>query len=337
MYKLKATNFNQEVLSDETLNWIEKNNLWNLWVPKTHGGLEMSFCKGLEQLRALSEIDGSLGWTVTLCSGANFFFGNLRKDVVDEIFINPGKPVCFGGSGGVDGIAEEKEEGYLISGRWKYATGAPYLSHFTFNAKILSEGKEVLDKEGSPVIKSFLLPKEEVDIIADWDAMGLKATVTHSFAINSKWLHQRFGFTYNEVHHHHPIYKIHFSIFADLTLLVNYIGMASHFLKEAQKVFDYHILMGQLQSIVKQANDTCKQYALNIEREIALGNRLPPYWVKEVHTQAINIVKELSIGIIKLYPILGMKACNSNHPLNHIFRDYFTATQHHNFNMKQDE
>src|SRR5690606_32069296 len=145
---IKINQYNLNLLetnefSPETLQWIADRNLWNLWVPKAYNGLESSLTQGLKELQSLAKIDGSLGWTITLCSGANYFIGNLQPDTANQIFLNSKKTVCFGGSGGVFGIAEQQGDHYIISGEWHYATGAPYLSHFTLNAKILSDGKQI--------------------------------------------------------------------------------------------------------------------------------------------------------------------------------------------------
>ncbi|WP_318542396.1 acyl-CoA dehydrogenase family protein [Marixanthotalea marina] len=334
MHKLRSLCVNQNEFPKEVLDWIAEENLWNLWIPKSYGGLEMPLSKGLEKLRSLAEIDGSLGWTVTLCSGANFFLGNLQEHVADSIFLNPKTPVCFGGSGGVFGTAEKKDGGYIISGTWKYATGAPYLSHFTLNAKIVENGKELKDEKGDCLVRSFVIDKKDVEIIEDWNAMGLKATATHSFQVKEKWVDEKFRFIYNKQYHDHAIFKIDFSVFADLTLWVNYIGVASHFLEEAQKVNTSKKELGALVVEIENAYAKINQYASQIEETIDSGNPLPEIWVSEIHKNASMSVKKLSEAIIKIYPLLGIKGCSENHVLNHIFKDYFTATQHHIFSRQ---
>ncbi|QHT67366.1 hypothetical protein GXP67_12335 [Rhodocytophaga rosea] len=46
-------------------------------VPKVYGGKEISLPEVLQTLEALSYADGSVGWVVTLCSGAGWFGGFL--------------------------------------------------------------------------------------------------------------------------------------------------------------------------------------------------------------------------------------------------------------------
>ncbi|MFG6687932.1 acyl-CoA dehydrogenase [Mariniflexile sp. HNIBRBA6329] len=320
--------------STETLEWIANKNLWSLWVPKVYNGLELSLTEGLKQLQVLAKTDGSLGWTVTLCSGATYFIGNLQPDVANHIFLNPKDTVCFGGSGGVFGTAEKQGDDYIISGEWHYATGAPYLSHFTLNAKIIDNGKPVLNTDGTPLVYSFVIPKEEVTIIENWDTMGLKATATHSFKVDSVKVASKYAFVYNNFYLPQPIFKIPFSVFADLTLWVNYLGMAEHFFDEASLVLEQQPLKPFILMLYK-TNKQLYKFAEDIEIFTTNETEITKAYIENLHATAAASVKTISEAILKVYPLLGVKACSEKHLLNRIFRDYFTATQHHVFSRRQ--
>jgi len=318
------------IFSPEVLHWIDNENLWNIWVPKIYGGLELSLTAGLEQLKALAKIDGSLGWTITLGSGANYFIGNLEPQTAQEIFLNTATAVRMGGSGGVCGVAKKEGDQYIISGKWKYATGAPYLSHFTLNAEIFEKGEQVLMADGTPKVSSFVIPKKDVHIISDWDTMGLKASATHSFEVHAIPVPERFQFQYNRFYLPQPIFKISFTVFADLTLWVNYIGMAAHFLEESRTVLAKEIL-ADFEKCVAAANQKLFHYAEIIENTISNTLSSTSDFHKELHDEASNSVKKISRAMIEIYPLLGVKASRESCNLNQIFRDYFTATQHHIF------
>jgi len=318
-----------DIFPEKLLNWIAQENLWNIWVPKAYGGLELSLTEGLSKLKELAKIDGSLGWTVTLCSGANFFIGNLEPAAAKEIFHSE-KITILGGSGGVFGTAEKIGDDYKISGTWRYATGANYLTHFTLNAEIQENGKTLLNKDGSPQVRSFIIPKEEAKIIEDWKTMGLKASVTNSFKVEGSVISKRFSFIYNEFYQPQDIFKIPFSVFADLTLWVNYMGMAEHFLEEANSVKSVKAIETLAEGLELE-NQKIIAYAEKIEDEIENDKVISKEFIEEIHTSASNSVKNLSKNIIEVYPYLGIKASENNHPLNQVFCDYFTATQHHIF------
>lgn len=326
--KLKKQCLGAEIFPAEVLKWIENENLWNLWVPRRYGGLELSFSEGLDVLKNLAGIDGSLGWTITLCSGANYFVGNLIPETAEEIFQASTKPV-LGGSGGVFGTAEKHGEFYIISGKWRYATGAPYLTHFTLNAKILKDGKEVKNPDGSQKVLSFVLPKKDVQIIADWKTMGMKATATHSFEVREVRVHENFSFIYNKFYLPQPVFRINFSVFADLTLWVNYLGMAESFYEEALEISDPE-KTEVLKKSISQANKNLSYFSAEIEKTVSEEN-LNKTFINEVHQEAADSVQELSASITQVYPRLGIRAASHHAPLNQIFRDFFTATQHHIF------
>jgi len=326
MQQLKEWCSDAPVFRQEVLDWITKENLWNIWVPKAFGGREMSLNEGLKQLQSLARIDGSLGWTVTLCSGANFFIGNLQPEVAKEFFA---QPAIFGGSGGIFGTAEKEGSSYRLNGIWRYATGAPYLTHFTLNAKIVENGVEQKNEDGSPKFLSFVIPASEVRIINDWNTMGLKASATHSFKVKDVLVREEYSFVYNQFHLPQPIFKTHFSVFADLTLWVNYIGMAEHFLEEAQVKDESRL--AELKSVTSSANDQLYEIANQVESKTENDAEFAESFIQEVHQAASASVKGLSAVIIGLQPYLGVNASREDAVLNQIFRDYFTATQHHIF------
>ncbi|WP_162984980.1 acyl-CoA dehydrogenase family protein [Mesonia aquimarina] len=320
----------QDTFPSSVLDWIARENLWNIWVPKKYGGLESSLTEGLAKLQGLAQIDGSLGWCVTLCSGANYFVGNLSPARAASIFSEKPNNVCFGGSGAVSGIAEKRGDAYEISGTWSYATGAPYLSHFTLNAEIYENGKPIHHSDGSPKVLSFVLPKSAVSIIEDWQSMGLKASATHSFQVEKVLVHQEASFVYDQFYQPHPIFKIPFAVFADLTLWVNYIGMATHFM-EAGKGLKTGNLWGDLEPQLHQVNQQVKMYADQVEEYITKEQDISGEMMNTIHHQASHSVKELTHSLISVYPHLGVKASRTDQEIHQIFCDYFTATQHHIF------
>src|SRR5690606_14750874 len=177
---------NRGQLTEKQLSSIYEHQWFLIFVPKELGGAGLSLPEALELEECLAKIDGSLGWTVTLCSGAGWFSGFMEPEVNKAVFNHP--KTCIGGSGAPTGVAIPEKNGYRINGHWKFATGAPHLSHFTANCVLHQQGKEVLDAEGKPVLLSFIFERKEVVLKNDWHPMGLIATASHSFSIKDHWV-----------------------------------------------------------------------------------------------------------------------------------------------------
>ena len=319
---------NVETFNSEVLQLIEKQNWLNIWVPKQYNGLGIPFSEGLQILQKTAKIDGSLGWFITLCSGANYFSRNLKPTIAHQLFSS--QKTCFGGSGMLGGTAEKQNDYYIVNGLWHYATGAPYLTHFTLNAKLIENGNEILDENGEPKFLSFILEKSQVELIPTWKSMGMVATSSHSFEVINQKVHQDYSFIYNEFYSDDLVEKIPFRVFADLTLLVNYLGMAEHFLEKSLELFSSN-LQTEFEILLNESTSQTIDFSIKIEKLLSKNEVISNELETEIHQFGENITEQITNYIIQLYPHLGIKASKTNEEINQIFRDYFTATQHRNF------
>lgn len=308
---------------------IHHERLLQIWVPKRYGGLGLRLKEGLKILFDWSKIDGSLGWMLTLCSGANFFSRNLKPNIAKELFSN--SKTCFGGSGMIGGTAEKQTDGtFLINGLWHFATGTPHLSHFTLNAKLTENGNPLLDESGNELIRSFVISKNQVEIIPNWKSMGMKATGTYSFKVDNVKVSEDYSFIYDEFFTDDVLDKIPFRIFADLTLLVNYLGMASHFSEEAIKIRTY-LDLNFFDKKIEDAMVKVIEFANEIEGLLNESQCINQVKQSEIHHYSSNLVDSLSHQILQIYIQVGIKASHTDSAVYQVFCDYFTATQHSNF------
>lgn len=311
------------------IDHIHNERLLQIWVPKKYGGLGFRLNQGLQVLFDWSKIDGSLGWMLTLCSGANFFSRNLKPEIAKKLFSN--RKTCFGGSGMIGGTAEKQTDGtFLINGLWHFATGAPHLNHFTLNAKLTENGNALLDESGAEIIRSFVIPANQAEIIQDWKSMGMKATGTYSFKVENVKVSAEYGFVYDEFFTDDVIDRIPFRIFADLTLLVNYLGMASHFSEEAVKIRPL-LNLDSFNRMLETQMEKTLEFADEIEMLLDNSELKISEKQAEIHVFAADLVESLSQNLLQVYFKLGIRATHVNSAVHRIFCDYFTATQHANF------
>lgn len=329
----------EKTLSEELLELVYKNNWFNIWVPKKYGGLELSIIDGCSLLEELAYEDGGLGWTVTLCSGANMFAGFIVPEDAQKIFHK--ENVCWGGSGQIAGKAHLHDNHYILDGMWKYATGAPHLTHFTLNAWVYQDGKQVLNTDGTPQYHSFYIDSSDVLVHYDWDTFGLEVTASHSFSLDCVQvsLDRAFDICPSRKRSDSSIYHYPFSTFAECTLVVNYIGMFRKYLKLMEdhllvksKDIDWYSRKGKQQ--LKDCDDVLQ--GLNTMRE-ELNMRIEESWIArtvdkdqqmEITILAKSIVKYIKTETARLFPYAGIVGAQKDSLINRAFRNLFTAVQH---------
>ncbi|WP_433900706.1 acyl-CoA dehydrogenase [Sphingobacterium puteale] len=332
----------QKSLSNEQLELIYRNKWFKIWVPQSLNGLGLDLVSGLSLLKELAYHDGGLAWTVTLCAGANLFTGFIDPAVGQDIFNS--KTVCFGGSGQVAGVAEREGKSYRLKGLWKYATGAPHLTHFTLNAYIQEDGKPLLDEGGDPLVKSFFVAREFVLIHYDWDTFGLEATASHSFSLDNIRVdeHQSFFIDASKSTRTELLYQYPFMPFAELTLLVNFMGMYHRFLDLIEKLFVLKSNGGRWESAESKAafrmlDEMQQDYTAreNSIMELAvrswdnLENEADNTTLYErIAMESRDFVEIILSNVIKLYPHTGISGAKTDNEINILFRNIFTASQH---------
>lgn len=332
-------------LSAEMLEIIFDHNWFNLWVPTVYGGLGFKLSEGCRLLEELAYVDGGLSWTVTLCSGANMFAGYIDPCIAKQIFSE--RKTCWGGSGMASGTAEEGKDGYTLNGSWKYATGAPHLTHFTLNAIVIKDGKQCLDKEGNPRVHSFFIRRDDVMIHDDWDTFGLECTASHSFTVQNMVVpHVNcFDLVYEKRKIQEPLFDYPFSSFAECTLGVNYIGMAKRFLDLFEKQLFVKSTAPNWDNILgKMLFKHVDSYRTHIESvsshlyalmEESWGEGVPPAEkLQQISSTTENIVLDIKTMVMRLFPYTGIAGAQKKNEINIVFRNLFTASQHALLNRK---
>ena len=306
-------------------------------VPKRYGGLALPLPAMVRLEEGLSWADGSLGWTVTLCSGAGWFAGFFppasfpvmgrqrpgeEKVEPDVLFGDPG--LCLAGSGTASGRAEEVDGGYRVEGRWAYASGAVHATAFTANCVLYKDGVPQVEGAGDPLVRPFLFLPEEVTVHFDWNAVGLVATGSHGFSVRELFVpaERVFVIAPEAAADDDPLYRYPFLPLAEATLAANTSGLAQHFL------------------------DCCAEWGLGgaeleagrlelAERRTVFYRELQQSWDVDgrgfpegVGRASRELAAAALYWVDRLYPQAGLGAARVDSEINRVWRDLHTASQH---------
>src|SRR5580692_6418521 len=79
--------------------------VFRMFVPQSHGGLELDLPTALEVIGALGRIDGSVGWTAMIGAGSAIFVPYLPPQTFDQVY-QSGPNVIIAASAQPAGTAE---------------------------------------------------------------------------------------------------------------------------------------------------------------------------------------------------------------------------------------
>lgn len=312
--------------------------------PRSAGGAELPLPQVVRLEEAVAAADGSMGWVLTLCAGAGWFAGFLAPELARAIIGTP--RVCLGGSGAATGYAEEEGDGYRIMGSWDYASGAPMATHFTLNARLQRDGQPLLDDEGKPRIRAFLVPAALVQLVPSWNSIGMRASASHSYRIDGQWLGKEHGFTISPdtATAGGPLYRYPFYSLAYVTLAANVAGMAAHFMELAEECMRHrrHARAGlpllevpEVISMLQGRKDAliaarARFYAVLDASwaQVAGGAALDTDAMQAVQASSLDLVAICRAAVDGLYPYCGLYAAREDSTINRVWRDFHTASQH---------
>ena len=163
-------------LADPVVDALHREGLFGMWVPRSiRGGAELDPLSSLQVIENLSYGDPSAGWVLmaaALAIGTGAAF--LGDAAVGELFGRDRLPV-IAGQGTRPGTAIPQGRGFVLSGSWSFASGIKHGTH------IHTLG--VVQGTGEPRI--FVLPVEQARLVDNWDVLGLRATGSIDYLIDS--------------------------------------------------------------------------------------------------------------------------------------------------------
>lgn len=330
-------------LHPEILELAYQEDWFKLFVPKIYGGAGRKLPEILRLEEQLAQADGSLGWTITLCAGAAWFAGFLNPELAEEVFAD--RTVCFAGSGAVGGTAIKTENGYLINGHWKYASGALHATIFTANCTLKNQdGSDILDEDGSAKILSFILKKDEVMILSGWSYFGLVATGSHAFEVNNLEVPANRTFKINnDIKFKDEGFDYPFLQLAETTLVVNTLGMTNHFVELVEdeflsrsglkrysedQVLYFKSELNACKAEVSKLRDNFYRAFDESWEQLQNNNTIKDEKLKQVSLVSRTLAHACWRVTGKLFPYAGLEAAKTETEINRVWRDIHTASQH---------
>ncbi|WP_339487280.1 acyl-CoA dehydrogenase family protein [Pseudomonas sp. EL_65y_Pfl2_R95] len=301
--------------------------------PECFGGDALPPAQFLQMIELIAQADGSAGWVASFGS-ASTYLAALPRETQAKLYAN-GPDLVF--AGGLFPIqpAEAIDGGWRVSGTWKFASGCK-------GADVLGVGIGG-GPGGKP--RTAIFPADQVEIVENWDVVGLKGTGSHDLRIKGgdirdEWTFIRGG----EPCIDEPLYRYPTVAYAAQVLAVVNLGLARAALDEitqmaagrtgatgAPKMADRAYVRVETAKIEA---DLCAARAFFYEAThhvwdtILAGNPVLDEHVAHLRLAATHMARCGADVVKRAYTLAGIAAIYSTHPLQRYLRDSMVVTQH---------
>jgi indole-3-acetate monooxygenase len=170
-------------LSPQVVDKLHEQRLFRMLLPRAYGGEEIDLVTWFRALEALGKLDASTAWCVCQINGCAMTSAAADPVVARTIWGDRRAALSWGPF--VKARAVETDGGHLLSGEWTLSSGSRHATWIGLMAP-------VFDRAGVPVplpdgahMRVFLVPSTAVEWIDNWTVMGLNATNSGGFKVDS--------------------------------------------------------------------------------------------------------------------------------------------------------
>ena len=162
---------------------LAEAGLYQMFLPQSAGGPEVSPPAAFEAIEALSRADGSVGWNAMIASDVSLFTGWLANDIVRGMCGRPAD-LRLAGSLRPQGKAWPVSGGYRVKGQWNFASGIGHANWLYCTCLVMDGDQPAKTEAGTPRVRAMWLPITEATIIDTWSTIGMRGTGSQDFTVD---------------------------------------------------------------------------------------------------------------------------------------------------------
>ncbi len=168
-----------------------EERLFKTLTPRSLGGLELNPVEFHDIVEMLARVDGSTGWCAWIPGAGAWAASTAPDDVAEEMQLP--REACGAGAIFPPGRAEPVDGGYLVNGRWPYASGCQHSTFLGGFCNVFEGDTMRMSPFGMPEIVGVTVPASSAKIYDTWHVNGLAGTGSHDIAIEGKVVPARYA------------------------------------------------------------------------------------------------------------------------------------------------
>jgi 3-hydroxy-9,10-secoandrosta-1,3,5(10)-triene-9,17-dione monooxygenase len=160
----------QRKVDSAAIRALQQSGLSRMLAPANVGGYELSPSAHIRSCRTLAEGCSATSWVHMVCGAHTFVLGRYPQKCQEEVF--DGNPdALLPGTLAPQGQARQMKGGWVLNGRWQFASGVDHGDWILIGAKAVADDGET----GLPPVHVFV-PKHALSILDTWHTLGMRGT-----------------------------------------------------------------------------------------------------------------------------------------------------------------
>ncbi len=170
-------------LPPDLLAQLVSAGCFRMFVPRSHGGLEVDFPSSMEIIETLATADGATGWIVMIGCETPMLLALMSKKRFDQLYAET-PDVIIAGAFAPRGEAEFLGDKYRVKGRWGFASGCQHSRWLFGNCVVTEQGRpRASAMPNVPEARAMLFAPERASILDTWSVNGLRGTGSHDIEV----------------------------------------------------------------------------------------------------------------------------------------------------------
>ena len=344
---LKETEAESEVtrkLSSRAVALLHEAGLTRLMSPAAYGGYQLSPRALVEAERIVAHGSTAASWVLMVCGAHTFIAGRLPRRGQDDLFrIDPG--MLIPGVPTPRGTCQRTKGGYILNGRWPYASGADHGDWVLLGCK----GSRNEADEPCPSLL-VVLPKADVVIDDTWFTLGMRGTGSKDIVLEKVFIPEHYAVVMGDAQLGTiagidiPLYRLPIRSTLATMLLGTIVGMAERglalFVEQARTRRDAYSGAEKVQSpglqrrVAEASAEISCAWALTLqscdllEEAMRHSPPMPMAARAQVRWNAAYATELCRRATNRIFDGAGAGAANDDNALQTFFRDMNTATHH---------
>lgn len=326
----------------DIVDMMKQVGIYRASTPTMFGGEPMPPADFMRIVERISTVDGSAGWVAAFGS-ANTYMASLPIET-QRIIYATGPDQVFAGGLYPAQKARAVPGGWQVTGRWRFASGCMGADWIGVGIEV--DGAPNPDgTPGRPRNLAAVAPAVEVEIVPNWDVVGMQGTGSHDTCVRDKFYPEEWTFvrgggaTIDEPIFRYPAVCFQAEVHAACNVglaraaldLAIEMGGVTKTITGAPRLADrgyYKLELARAEAAWRAARAFFYETAEAAWDSLLRGGDVTPDQANLIRLSATHAAHTSADVVTTAYRIAGMSAIHKAHRMQQIVRDSMVVTQH---------